>query len=169
MCLAPIDKKHHVENYIRLVKVCILLYFHENSTGMHPMSYFPWNNPPAPDIMVDTSSTTPDLPRINSYRNLLSSYYLQPADFRVVSMTRAGRVIFPNVSWQDFTVLDQKSLNDGRVALMNFKYDGQVKTRARLLPPSMASVMAYAHVLGHFIEEHIGPHGSSGSPIRNRP
>lgn len=169
MCLAPVDKEHHVDNYIRLVKVVILLYFHEDSTGRHPMSHFNDDNPQVPGIMVDPSSTTPDLSSINSYRNLLSSYYLQPADFRVVSMTRTGRVIFPHIWWQDFTVIDQKSLNDGRVLLMNFKYDGQVKTRARLLPQSMTKVMMYRHVLGHHLEEHIGRHGSHGHPIWNGP
>lgn len=161
VCLAPVDKEHHADNYIRLVKVVILLYFHENSTSMHPMSYFNDENPQVPDIIIDPASTTPDLSNINSYQNLLSSYYLQPADFRVVSMTRAGRVIFPNMGWPDFTVIDEQSLNDGRVAVMNFECNGQVKRWARLRPYSLASIMAYCHVLGHALEEHISPFGNT--------
>lgn len=84
-----------MENYIRLVKVVILIYFHGDSTGSHPMSHFSDDNPQVPGIMIDPSSTTPDLSSINAYRNLLSSYYLQPADFRVVSMTRAEGSYFP--------------------------------------------------------------------------
>lgn len=61
-------------------------------------------------------------------------------------MTRSGTVIFPKVTPREFIVIDQGSLNEGRLAVMNFKFNGQLKHYALLRPWRMGGAMLYRYV-----------------------
>lgn len=148
------DREQHPENYKRLLKILILLYNHENNSMSHPMGHYgDWDSSHIPAIIVDPSSTVAGDPSFNSYRNLLINYYLHPADFRALSMTLSGTVIFPKVSPREFIVIDQESLNEGRLAMMNFMSNGKLKSYALLRPWRMGGAMLYRKVECMSLEE----------------
>lgn len=125
--------------------------------------------PQIPAILVDPSSTTTDLSGFDSYHELLTNYYLHPADFRAVSMTRSGTVIFPNVTWQEFFVLDEKSLSEGRVVVMNFKCNGQIHCHQPLRPMSLSPIMLFRNVKCWSLDELLGWDSTWGRPSNNEP
>ncbi|PCG95678.1 Hypothetical protein PENO1_072120 [Penicillium occitanis (nom. inval.)] len=58
ICLAPVDREKHSENYKRLLQVLILLYNHENRSLDHPMAHYTnWDPCHIPAIIVDPSFT----------------------------------------------------------------------------------------------------------------
>lgn len=110
------------------------------------MTYYPeWDSCHIPAIMVDPSSAAANDPVFSSYQNLLINYYLHPADFRAVSMTRSGTIVFPKVTPREFIIIDQKSLNEGRLAVMNFKFNGKLEHYALLRPMPMGGIMLYRY------------------------
>jgi hypothetical protein len=154
VCLAPVDREQHVENYKRLLKVLILLCNHENKSMSHLMTYYiDENSTHIPAIMADLSSTAADDPSFSSYRNLLVNYYLHPAAFRAVSMTRSGTVIFPEVTPREFIVIDKERLNEGRLAAMNFKSNGQLEHYILMRPVPLSDAMLYRRVQRWFWEK----------------
>ncbi|GAM35787.1 hypothetical protein TCE0_017f04381 [Talaromyces pinophilus] len=172
ICLAPVDREKHSENYKRLLKVLILLYNHENRSLDHPMAHYTnWDPCHIPAIIVDPSFTdTADDPSFSSYRNLLINYYLHPADFRAVSMTRAGTIVFPKVNLREFIVIDQESLNEGRLAVMNFKFNGQLENYALLRPIPMGKAMLHLYLEGWSVGEVLNGEESNWAARRwNKP
>lgn len=152
VCLAAVDKEIYPDNYIRLVKNLILLYLHDNQGGgYHPMSRRSWKRNPSPtipDILID-SSTTPDYIKFFSHHDLLINLYLHPADFRAVSMTRLGTVVFPSeYSNSIYTVIDQDNLNRGRVAVMTFKPNGKIGEYANIFAWNFAQMDTFHWGLG---------------------
>ncbi|KAE8549114.1 hypothetical protein EYB25_007629 [Talaromyces marneffei] len=148
-CLAGVDKRHHPDNYIRLVKNLILLYLHDNKSGNHPLSHSSGREyDQIPELLAD-SSTIPDFTKLFSHHDLLINLYLHSADFRVVSMTRFGTVVFPyEFSNKIYTVIDQDNLNQGRVAVMTFKPNGETGEYANVLPWNLADMINFYYGLG---------------------
>jgi hypothetical protein len=68
-------------------------------------------------------------------------------------MTRAGTIVFPKVNLREFIVIDQESLNEGRLALMKFKFNGQLENYALLRPMPMGKAMLHLHLEGWSVRE----------------
>lgn len=115
------------------------------------MSRRDWKRDPSPtipDILID-SSTTPDYIKFFSHHDLLINLYLHPADFRAVSMTRLGTVVFPHErSNSIYTVIDQDNLDLGRVAVMTFKPNGKIGEYANVFAWNFAWMDSYHYGLG---------------------
>lgn len=89
-----------------------------------------------------------------SHHELLINLFLHPADFRAVSMTHSGTVVFPNeYSTTPYTVINQDHLNRGRVAVMTFKPIGEIGEYADLLPWNFAQIIQYRYGLGWAFSE----------------
>lgn len=121
------------------------------------MSFEHCESPHIPDLLVD-SSTTSDYISFFSQEHLLTNMFLHPADFRVVSMTSSGTVIFNNDDYaggraEEFIVIDQDSLNTGRVAVITFKCNGDFREHAILLPWTLTPIVSERKIRGRFYEE----------------
>ncbi|RAK89217.1 hypothetical protein BO79DRAFT_172368, partial [Aspergillus costaricaensis CBS 115574] len=149
-CLAPVDREKHASNYVRLVKLLILLYFHQND-GAHPMEHEPEPYPQIPALFPDLtrSSPTPEA--------LITQYCLESADFRYLTMTVAGNVLFPGFYNDIFIVIDQEALNTGQLIMFELHANGQIKSYTRLRPWHTGAIMLYHNVQGWFFEEMIDP------------
>lgn len=163
-CLASVDKEQDADNYSRLVKSLILLYLHDDQGNGHPLKHAAGESSQIPDLLAD-SCTTSDYTKFFSYHDLLFNLYLHPADFRAVSMTRSGTVIFPEqYSNIPYTVISQDNLNQGRVAVMTFKPNGTIGQYANLFSWNFAPVMSYYHGLAWPFSE-IFNYEHSGCPF----
>lgn len=166
------DKEHHADNYIRLVKNLILLYLHDNRSG----GYYPLSHSSGreygyiPELLAD-SSTTPDYINFFSHHDLLINLYLHSADFRAVSMTCSGTVVFPmEFSNEIYTVIDQENLNRGRVAVMTFKPNGEIGEYANIFSWNLAEMMNFYYGLGRPCYRLFDTRDTSlTSPVFNKP
>ncbi|EED22599.1 conserved hypothetical protein [Talaromyces stipitatus ATCC 10500] len=145
--LASVNKEYDADNYIRLVKCLILLYFH-NGTGTHPLCHASHESSQIPDILVD-ASTTPEYSDFFYYQDLLRNLFLYPADFRAISMTRTGTIVYPEENLNiAYTVIDQDNLYKGWVSVMTFKPDGSIGEYANLMPWNYSTIINYHYGLG---------------------
>ncbi|PYH28650.1 uncharacterized protein BO87DRAFT_402037 [Aspergillus neoniger CBS 115656] len=112
-CLAPVDRESHATNYTRLVKLLILLYTSLRRGGKsHPMSFEPDPYPQIPAVFPDHTKSSP------APEALIPQYCLESADFRYISMTHSGKVLFPRLNNKIFTVIDQEALNTGQLIML---------------------------------------------------
>ncbi|PYH71040.1 uncharacterized protein BO88DRAFT_486395 [Aspergillus vadensis CBS 113365] len=149
-CLAPVDRESHATNYTRLVKLLILLYTSLRRGGKsHPMSFEPDPYPQIPAVFPDHTRSSP------APEALIPQYCLESADFRYISMTHTGTVLFPRFNDTIFTVIDQESLNTGQLIMLELHVNGQIKDYTRLRPWHAGEIMMYHNVQGWPLAEMI--------------
>ena len=88
---------------------------------------------------------------------LIPQYCLETADFRYLSMTQAGKVLFPGFFNNIFIVIDQEALDIGQLIMFELHTNGQIKDYTRLRPWHTGAIMLYHNVQGWFLEEMIDP------------
>ncbi|GKZ79585.1 hypothetical protein AnigIFM56816_003786 [Aspergillus niger] len=149
-CLAPVDRENNASNYARLIKLLILLYVHQND-GAHPMEHEPEPYPQIPALFPDLTRSAP------TPEALITQYCLESADFRYLSMTHAGKILFPDFYNNIFIVIDQEALNTGQLIMFELHSNGQINSCTRLRPWHTGPIMMCHNVSGWFLEEMIDP------------
>ncbi|PYH78039.1 hypothetical protein BO82DRAFT_435301 [Aspergillus uvarum CBS 121591] len=154
ICL--VDQPYTPENYVRITKLLILLYIHLGRDCGHPFSHhgvwYPTSQLPGflLDPATSASAVSPeDRARLLTPANIPTSSWLEPADLGMIALTRAGTVVFPNLSCQAFYILDDQSCYDGRLLLLHFAPNGQVAHQARMLPWNLGPLTSFRYSLWH--------------------
>nr|XP_003188875.1 hypothetical protein ANI_1_2096104 [Aspergillus niger CBS 513.88] len=151
LCLAPVDPENHATNYTRLVKLLILLYTSIHHGGMsHPMGHEPDPYPQIPAVFPDHTRCPP------TPEALIPQYCLESADFRYLSMTHTGTVLFPGFFNTIFIVIDQEALNTGQLILLELRPNGQIEDCTRIRPWHAGKIMLFHNALGWFLSEMSG-------------
>jgi hypothetical protein len=144
ICTAPADQEEHRTNYVHLIKILILCYLSAQELGenlsRHPFRGAGSDNPPNPQLPTLLS---PPLPVLDYS---LSSMFLEQADFRAIQMKRDGTAFFSNTG--TWFVIDQSGLDTGRIAVVDFKPNGQVANLIRLRPWNLPGLLLLLQGLG---------------------
>jgi hypothetical protein len=72
--------------------------------------------------------------------------FLEQADFRAIQMKRDGTAFFSNTG--TWFVIDQSGLDTGRIAVVDFKPNGQVANLIRLRPWNLPGLLLLLQGLG---------------------
>jgi hypothetical protein len=128
VCVAEVDKDLHPENYKRLLKILILCYMSRHLAPPpyklgHAFQKWYRDDSHLPTFLQIPDQTTGDYS--------LSSIFLDNADWRAIHTTRTGTVYFSGYMWY---IIDQESLDTGRVKVVDFKCDGAVEAQAFIRP-----------------------------------
>jgi hypothetical protein len=128
--VVEVDQELHPENHKRLLKILILCYMSRHLTGAaHKLGHAFGNSAHKesrhlPAFLPTSDQTTLDYS--------LSSIFLENADWRAIHATRAGTVFFYEAS--NWYIIDQDTLDTGRVKLVDFNCDGSVEIQEALRP-----------------------------------
>ncbi|PYI14637.1 hypothetical protein BO99DRAFT_394247 [Aspergillus violaceofuscus CBS 115571] len=154
ICL--VDQPYTPENYVRITKLLILLYIHLGRDCGHPFSHhgvwYPTSQLPGSLLDPATSASA-----ISPEDRALPSW--SPPTWGMIALTRAGTVVFPNLSCQAFYILDDQSCQDGCLLLLRFAPNGQVAHQARMLPWNLGPLTSFRYSLWHFgeVRGHVTP------------
>ncbi|GJP90616.1 hypothetical protein CBS115989_10191 [Aspergillus niger] len=168
LCLAPINRKTHPRSYIHLVKFLILLYVHQDEwSRRHPFDLRGAGDAPRCHI-PELLGCPPAATATTTLSEVLPALYLAPADYRAISMTRQGTVVFadgPDLTW---FVIDAPGLATGRLTLVEYGSNGDVRVSTLRRPWNMGQTMTFEQVLGKDLDE-IAESGIGGPPQYNEP
>lgn len=119
---------------------------------------------PTPQIPTNISGSDHDI----ALEDILSARFLWTPDFRVVSMTRTGTVLFTKLYDHLGFAVDQSGLETGRLTALEFQPNGQIEHSVVWRAFNLGQVMIFYYGQGYkldaLIEEHIG-----GPPWVNQP
>ncbi|PYH89741.1 hypothetical protein BO71DRAFT_336019, partial [Aspergillus ellipticus CBS 707.79] len=159
-------------NYTSITKLLILLYIHLHQADGHPLSHYRESpSPQLPAFILDpaiTPSTTNAEAQVLVSDNLPAPYYLETAEFRGMAITRVGTVVFPRIDAREIVVIDNNSLSDGYLLLVNFAPNGRANHQVRIRPFRLAPLMMLRYGLGHQWSEII-PERPEAQPWANPP
>ncbi|GKZ56347.1 hypothetical protein AnigIFM49718_001592 [Aspergillus niger] len=168
LCLAPINRETHPRSYIHLVKFLILLYVHQDEwSRRHPFDLRGAGDAPRCHI-PELLGCPPAATATTTLSEVLPALYLAPADYRAISMTRQGTVVFadePDLTW---FVIDAPGLATGRLTLVEYGSNGDVRVSTLRRPWNMGQTMTFEQVLGKDLDE-IAESGIGGPPQYNEP
>lgn len=126
--LVPVDDAHRV-NCTRWVKLAILLYRYGVEAG-HCLG----------DNYIPTAAVlNPATAHTSSLENFIPWYYLEPAWFGQIYLTRAGTVVYLG-RLHHFVLVDEEGLRTGRITLVDFKINGIVGDSVLRRPFNMREV-----------------------------
>lgn len=145
MCLAPLSPAYR-ENLSKWIKLYILSCRLDGELG-HCMDMSAKDH-----CGIDPNpSTFPD-PSTFQYKDLLSLLFLEGANFRIMTMTSKGTVLFAGMRRCWFLV-DQEDLDGGLITCVDFKPNGEVEDSFKRRAYNMWPVYLQYVILGKSIWE----------------
>ncbi|GIK03451.1 hypothetical protein Aspvir_007522 [Aspergillus viridinutans] len=158
-----VHRQTHPRNYTRLLKFLILLYVHQDGwNGVHPFDLAGAGQAPGCHIRLSSPLIRPRVSHV------LPALFLETADFNVISMTRSGTVVFANGAGYTWFVIDQTGLETGRMALVEYASNGDIKASTLRRPWNMEQVMSFGQILGRSVSE-LAQSGIGGHEGYNQP